>query len=181
MSLYNDIERILVTKEQIKKRVCEIANELTQEYKDKNPLMICILKGSIMFYTDLIKEIDFPIELEFMCISSYGNSSNSSGEVKVVKDTDGSVNNRDVIIVEDIIDSGLTLTYLKGLFKTRGVKSLKVCALLSKPSRRKIEIEADYLGFSIEDKFAVGYGLDYAQKYRNMKDICVLKESIYTK
>lgn len=181
MSLYTDAERILITKEQIAERVKELALSLTEEYKDKNPLMIAVLKGSVMFFADLIRLLDFPLEIEFMAISSYESSVKSSGEVKVVKDTDKSLENRHVILVEDIVDSGLTLSFLKGMLERRGVASLKICALLDKPERREVEFQADYIGFSIPNSFVIGYGLDYAQKYRNMPDICVLNPSVYSK
>lgn len=180
MSLYNDAESVLISKEQIAQKVKELAKILTEEYKDKNPLFICILKGSFIFFADLIREMNIPVEIEFMAISSYGTGSTSSGEVKVVKDTDKSLENRHVIIVEDIIDTGLTLSYLKNMLLSRAPASLKICALLDKPERREIEIEADYLGFKIPNHYVIGYGLDFAQKYRNMPDVCILKKSIYS-
>ena len=179
MSLYNDAERVLITKEKIAQRVKEIGKQIATDYKGKNPIMICILKGSVVFFADLIREIDIPIDLEFMAISSYGSSVNSSGEVRVVKDTDKSLENRHVVLVEDIIDTGLTLSYLKNMLKSRAPSSLKICALLDKPERRESKIEADYVGFKIPNSFVIGYGLDYNQKYRNMPDVCVLKPSIY--
>lgn len=180
MSLYNDAESVLISKEQIAQKVKELAKTLTEEYKDKNPLLICILKGSFIFFADLIREMNIPVEIEFMAISSYGTASTSSGEVKVVKDTDKSLENRHVIIIEDIIDTGLTLSYLKNMLARRAPASIKICALLDKPDRREIEIEADYLGFKIPNHFVIGYGLDYAQKYRNMPDVCILKKSVYS-
>ena len=180
MSLYNDAESVLISKEQIAQKVKELAKTLTEEYKDKNPLLICILKGSFIFFADLIREMNIPVEIEFMAISSYGTASTSSGEVKVVKDTDKSLENRHVIIIEDIIDTGLTLSYLKNMLARRAPASIKICALLDKPDRREIEIEADYLGFKIPNHFVIGYGLDYAQKYRNMPDVCILKKNVYS-
>ncbi len=181
MSLYNDAESILITREMIADRVRELGAELSRQYRDKNPLMICILKGSVIFFSDLIRAMDIPLEIEFMAISSYGNSTKSSGEVKVVKDTDKSLEGRHVILVEDIIDTGLTLSYIKNMLERRAPASLKLCALLDKPDRRQIDIEADFVGFKIPNKFVIGYGLDYAQKYRNMPDVCVLNPKIYSK
>ncbi|NLK17488.1 MAG: hypoxanthine phosphoribosyltransferase [Clostridiales bacterium] len=181
MSLYNDAESILITKEMIADRVRELGAELSRQYRDKNPLMICVLKGSVVFFSDLIRAMDIPLEIEFMAISSYGNSIRSSGEVKVVKDTDKSLENRHVILVEDIIDTGLTLSYIKNMLERRAPASLKICALLDKPDRLQVDIEADYVGFKIPNKFVIGYGLDYAQKYRNMPDVCVLNPKIYNR
>lgn len=180
MNLYRDIQNVLISKQDIAQKIKQIAKQLSVDYADKNPLMICILKGSFMFFADLLREMDIPLEVEFIAISSYGSGSKTSGEVKVVKDTDKSLEGRHVIIIEDIIDTGLTLSYLKNMLERRAPASLKICALLDKPERRKIDIEADYLGFKIPNHYVVGYGLDYAQKYRNLPDICVLKESVYS-
>lgn len=179
MSLYDDAERVLISREQIAIKVKELAKQITHDYKTKNPLFICILKGSFIFFADLLREIDIPLEIEFMAISSYDTGATSTGEVKVVKDTDKSLENRHVILVEDIVDTGLTLSYLKNMLSRRAPASLKICALIDKPERREIAIEADYLGFKIPNHFVIGYGLDFAQKYRNLPDICVLKESVY--
>lgn len=180
MSLYKDVDRILISKEQIQNRIKELAKGLSEEYKDKNPLVICILKGSVLFYSDLVRAMDIPLELEFMAISSYESATKSSGEVRVVKDTDKSLEGRHVIIVEDIVDSGLTLKFLQNMLGCRNVASLACCALLDKPSRREVEVKAEYTGFEIENCFVIGYGLDYGQKYRNMPDICVLKSEVYS-
>lgn len=179
MSLYNDAESILLTKKQIADRVKELGAELSEDYKDKNPIMICILKGSLVFFADLIRQMDIPLEIEFLAISSYGNSTKSSGEVKVVKDTDKSLEDRHVILVEDIIDTGLTLSFLKNMLERRAPASIKICSLLDKPERRKSQIDADYTGFEIPNSFVIGYGLDYCERYRNMPDICVLKPEVY--
>jgi hypoxanthine phosphoribosyltransferase len=181
MSLYDDAESVLIKRDKIAARVKELGAQIAADYKDKNPLMICILKGSAIFFADLIRAMDIPLELEFMAISSYGSSSKSSGEVKVVKDTDKSLENRHVILVEDIVDTGLTLAYLKNMLARRAPASFKICSLLDKPERRETEIKADYLGFTVPNSFVIGYGLDYAQKYRNMPDICILKPEIYMK
>jgi hypoxanthine phosphoribosyltransferase len=181
MNLYNDVESVLFTKEQIAARIKELGKELSDKYRDLNPLVICILKGSVIFFSDLIRAMDIPLEIEFLAISSYGASSRSSGEVKVVKDTDKSLEKRHVILVEDIVDTGLTLSYLKNMLERRAPASLKICALLDKPARRELAINADFTGFEIPDKFVVGYGLDYSQRYRNLPDVCVLKPSVYRK
>jgi hypoxanthine phosphoribosyltransferase len=181
MNLYNDIESVLFTKEQIAARIKELGKELSDRYRDLNPLIICILKGSVIFFSDLIRAMDIPLEIEFLAISSYGASSRSSGEVKVVKDTDKSLEKRHVILVEDIVDTGLTLSYLKNMLERRAPASLKICALLDKPARRELSINADFTGFRIPDKFVVGYGLDYSQRYRNLPEVCVLKPSVYQK
>lgn len=176
-----DMEKVLISEERIQKRTAELAKQITQEYRDKNPLFVCILKGAVLFFTDLIRRLDFPMEIDFMAISSYGSGTRTTGEVKMVKDLNHSVEGRHIVIVEDIVDSGLTLTYLKQVLKSRGAASIKIACLLDKPSGRKIEMIPDYAGFEIEDYFVVGYGLDYAEKYRNLPEVCVLKESVYRK
>jgi hypoxanthine phosphoribosyltransferase len=180
MSLYKDTERVLVSKADILVRVKQIAVSLSEEYRGKNPLFIGILKGSVLFFSDIVRELDFPIEMDFMAISSYGASTRTSGEVKVVMDTDKSLAGRHVLLIEDIIDTGLTLSYMKNLLESRGPASLKICTLLDKPERRVADVKPDYIGFSIPNNFVVGYGLDYAQAYRNIPEICVLKPEVYT-
>ncbi|MBQ3080222.1 MAG: hypoxanthine phosphoribosyltransferase [Clostridia bacterium] len=176
----NDMKCILLTKEEIAKRVCELGNQIAEEYKNEDaPLMICILKGSIVFFADLIREIDLPLKIEFMTASSYGSATVSSGRVKVVSELDNKIVGKNVILVEDIIDSGRTIAYIKNDMLTKGVKSLKVCALLDKPDRRVSDVHADYVGFIIPDEFVVGYGLDFDQQYRNFPDIGVLKPEMY--
>jgi len=179
MSLRNDIEKVLVSEEEIQAKIVELGNQLTIDYKDKFPLAIGVLKGAMPFMADLLKRVDAHLEMDFMDVSSYGNSTVSSGEVKIVKDLNTSVEGRDILIVEDIIDSGLTLSYLKELFIYRKAKSVKIITLLNKPSGRKVDIEADYIGFDVPDAFVVGYGLDYIEKYRNLPYIGVLKPEIY--
>ena len=174
-----EIERILLSEEQIKARVKELAAKLDEDYAGKKPLMVAILKGSVMFFADLLREMKIDVTLDFMAISSYGNGAKSSGEVKMIKDLDGKIEGKDVIIVEDIIDSGYTMRYLKHLLEARRPASIKLCALLDKPSRRETEIEIDYKGFEVEDEFVVGYGLDYAGLYRNIPYIGILKREIY--
>ena len=179
----NDIARILLTDEQIQIRVAELGATLAEQYRDKNPVMICILKGSIMFYADLLRAMPIRLTLDFMAVSSYGNRTKSSGEVEIRKDLSGSIENRDVIIVEDIIDSGFTLSYLSRMLAARGANSIAICTLLDKPARRApgITLKADYSGFEIPDEFVVGYGLDYAEVYRNLPFIGVLKPEVYQK
>ncbi|EHL79676.1 MULTISPECIES: hypoxanthine phosphoribosyltransferase [Bacillus] len=177
--LNQDIEKILITEEEIQEKIKELAGHLTEEYKDKFPLVIGVLKGAMPFMADLLKRVDAYLEMDFMDVSSYGNSTVSSGEVKIVKDLDTSVEGRDILIVEDIIDSGLTLSYLVELFRYRKANSIKIVTLLDKPTGRKANIEADYVGFIVPDEFVVGYGLDYAEKYRNLPFIGVLKPEVY--
>lgn len=142
--------------------------------------MVCILKGAVMFYNDLIREIDLPITMEFMAISSYGNSTKTSGVVNIRKDMDVDITGRDIIIVEDIVDSGMTLSYLKKVLETRNAASISIATLLNKPARRRVDLDVEYYCFNIPDAFVVGYGLDYAEKYRNLPDIGVLHPRIYT-
>ncbi|EOT45347.1 MULTISPECIES: hypoxanthine phosphoribosyltransferase [Enterococcus] len=177
--LEKDIEKILVTKEQIRTRCEELGKELTAEYQDKNPLVVGVLKGAVPFMADIVREMDCYLEIDFMDVSSYGNALVSSGEVKIVKDLDTNVEGRDMLIVEDIIDSGRTLAYLVDLFKYRKAKSVKIVTLLDKPEGRVVDIEADYIGFDVPNEFVVGYGLDYIEQYRNLPYVGVLKPSVY--
>jgi hypoxanthine phosphoribosyltransferase len=176
-----DIEKVLITEEEIQAKVKELGEILTKEYEGRFPLAIGVLKGAMPFMADLIKRIDTYLEMDFMDVSSYGNSTVSSGEVKIIKDLDTSVEGRDILIIEDIIDSGLTLSYLVELFRYRKAKSIKIVTLLDKPTGRKANIQADYVGFIVPDEFVVGYGLDYAEKYRNLPYIGVLKPEVYRK
>jgi hypoxanthine phosphoribosyltransferase len=178
--IQNDIEKIMITEEQIQARIAEMGAELTEEYKDKFPLAIGVLKGAMPFMNDLMKRFDSYIEVDFMDVSSYGNATVSSGEVKIVKDLNTSVEGRDVIILEDIIDSGLTLSYLVNQFKSRKANSIKIVTLLDKPSGRKVDLAADLVGFKVPDGFVVGYGLDYCEKYRNLPYIGILKKEVYS-
>ncbi|MDQ0163398.1 hypoxanthine phosphoribosyltransferase [Bacillus alveayuensis] len=179
--MINDIEKILISEEEIQAKVKELGAALTEEYKDKFPLAIGVLKGAMPFMADLLKNINTYLEMDFMDVSSYGNKTVSTGEVKIIKDLDTSVEGRDILIIEDIIDSGLTLSYLVELFRYRKAKSIKIVTLLDKPSGRKAKIEADYVGFEVPNAFVVGYGLDYAERYRNLPFIGVLKPEIYQK
>ncbi|MGD8192522.1 hypoxanthine phosphoribosyltransferase [Brevibacillus ginsengisoli] len=177
----NDIKEILLTEEQIAEKVKELGNTLAKEYKDKNPLVICVLRGAVIFMADIIRHMNIQCEMDFMAVSSYGANTESSGVVKILKDLDTSVQNRHVLIVEDIMDSGLTLSRLVELMKHREAASVKVVTLLNKPERRKVEISPDYSGFTIPDEFVVGYGLDYAEAYRNLPYIGILKPEVYSK
>ena len=176
-----DIERILLSEEEIREKVKELGRILAAEYKDKNPLVICVLKGAVVFMADLIRHMDIPCEMDFMAVSSYGSGTASSGMVKILKDLDATVQNRHVLVVEDIMDSGLTLSRLVELLLHREATSVKVVTLLNKPERRKVNLSPDYSGFDIPDEFVVGYGLDYAEKYRNLPYIGVLKPEVYSK
>lgn len=175
----NDMEKVLITEDELQEKIKELAARLEMDYKDKFPLVIGVLKGALPFMSDLMKNVDAYLEIDFMDVSSYGNSTESSGEVKIIKDLNASVEGRDVLIVEDIIDSGLTLSYLAKLFKYRKAKSVKIVTMLDKPEGRKVNITPDYVGFVVPNEFVVGYGLDYAERYRNLPYIGVLKPEIY--
>lgn len=180
-ALYNDLTQIILTKEQIAQAVVQMGETLTRDYCGKAPVMICILKGGAMFFCDLIREIGLPLRTEYMILSSYQDAAVSSGRVKIIKDLDTNVAGEDVIIVEDIIDTGLTLQTLKATLQVRRAASVKIVTLLDKPHHRKVDLKADYFCFTIPDAFVVGYGLDYAEKYRNLPDIGELHPRIYTK
>lgn len=179
--MYNDLEKILFTEEQIQTRIKEIAAQIDKDYTGETPVVVGILKGCFMFFADLVRQMKTNIEIDFMSISSYGNNTKSSGEVKMIKDLDRTIEGRHVIIVEDIIDTGYTLKYLMTTLSARNPKSIKLCTLLDKKSRREVDIKPDYVCFDVGDEFVVGYGLDYAQLYRNLPVIGVLKESVYKK
>ena len=175
------IAKVLLSETEIQDRVRQLGAQIARDYEGKNPVMICILKGSVMFYADLLRAAPINLTLDFMAVSSYGNRTKSSGEVEIRKDLSGSIENRHVIIVEDIIDSGFTLSYLSRMLQARGAKSIAICTLLDKPARRApgITLKADYSGFEIPDEFVVGYGLDYSESYRNLPYIGVLKPEVY--
>ena len=185
MKLHEDLERILIAEADIQRRVAELGQAISEEYKDapEPVVLVCILKGSVVFFSDLMRHIDHDCRLDFMIVKSYGGGTESSGNVRFVKDLDDSITGKHVVIVEDIIDSGLTLTFLKANLITRGAKTLRICTLLDKPMRRspKADITVDYCGFKIPNEFVVGYGLDYDEKYRNLPEIGVLKPEVYTK
>lgn len=178
--MYQDLERILLTREEIHAAVKKLGEQITKDYQGKEPIMVCILKGAVMFYNDLIREIDLPVSMEFMAISSYGSSTKTSGVVNIRKDMDIDITGKDIIIVEDIVDSGMTLSYLKKVLATRNAASVAIATLLNKPARRRVDLDVEYYCFNIPDAFVVGYGLDYAEKYRNLPDIGVLHPRIYT-
>ena len=179
--MYNDLEKILFTEEQIQTRIKEIAAQIDKDYAGETPVVVGILKGCFMFFADLVRQMKTNIEIDFMSISSYGNNTKSSGEVKMIKDLDRTIEGRHVIIIEDILDSGNTLSFLKKLLEAKGAASVTIVTLLDKPARREKAITADYAGFVVPDEFVVGYGLDYDQQYRNVPYIGVLKPEVYTK
>ena len=168
------IGEILVQADELQHRITEMAAEVSRDYAGKDLLLIGVLKGAVFFLSDLMRQIEIPCEVDFMAVSSYGSATESSGVVRIIKDLDQSIDGRHVLIVEDIVDSGLTLNYLLRTLKARNPASLEVCALLTKPERRKIETPARYIGFEIPDKFAIGYGLDYAERYRNLPYVATL-------
>ncbi len=176
-----DIEKVYYGKEELDAVVKRLGSQISEDYKGKNLLLVSILKGSVVFMADLMREITVPCEIDFMCVSSYGNSTeNKTGAVKIVKDLDSNLQGKDVLLVEDILDSGRTLSYVCKVLKTRKPESIKICTLLDKPERRVVDLKADYVGAKVPDEFVVGYGLDYAEKYRNLPYIGVLKEEIYS-
>jgi hypoxanthine phosphoribosyltransferase len=173
-----DIKEVLVTREALKENAKELAKKISQDYEGKELVMVGVLKGGVVFFADLIREITMPIDMDFISVSSYGNSTKSSGVVRIIKDIDIDITGKHILIVEDLVDTGLTLRYLKDLFRGRGPIDVKVCAALDKPSRREIDIQIEYKGITIPDEFVVGYGLDYCGKYRNLPDVCILKTNI---
>ena len=177
--MMDDIEKVLFAKEQLAEKVAELGRKISQDYAGQEIFAVCILKGAVVFYSDIVRAIDVPVQLDFMIASSYGASTESSGTVKILKDLDYDIEGKHVIIIEDIIDSGLTMNYLMKYFRERKPASVKLCALLSKPSRRKADVQIDYCGAEVPDEFLVGYGLDYAEKYRNLPCIGILKREIY--
>lgn len=179
--MQSDILNILFTEDQIQRKVNELGETLSRDFEDRNPLVICVLKGAFVFMADLVKRMTIPLEIDFMAVSSYGPSTKSSGVVKIVKDLDVSVEGRNVLVVEDIIDSGLTLSYLIDVLERRNALSVSIVTLFDKPSGRSVELEPDYKGFTLPDEFIVGYGLDFAEKYRNLPYIGVLKPELYTR
>lgn len=175
----DDIEKIFLTEAEIKEMVAEIGAKITRDYAGQEIVLVCVLKGSFMFTADLARAIDLPLTLDFIVASSYGNGTSTTGNVKILKDLDRDIEGKHVIVVEDIIDSGVTLNYLLHNLRSRRPASLKLCTLLSKPARRKIEVAVDYMGYETPDYFLVGYGLDYAEKYRNLPYIGILKPVVY--
>lgn len=171
-----NISNVMISEKQLQDRIDVLAKQIREDYVGKNLIVVGILKGACVFVSDLIRRIDLPMTLDFMSVSSYGMSTESSGVVRILKDLDMDITDMDVLIVEDIIDSGLTLNYLREYLGARHVKSLKICTLLDKPQRRKTEVKADYVGFTVEDKFIVGYGIDCKEQYRNLPYIAAVEE-----
>ena len=182
MSMRDDIQSVLVTEEQLQARVKELGAQVSRDYAGKDLLLVSILKGAVVFMADMMRAVDIPAQIDFMVVSSYGGSNTTStGLVKIVKDLDADLTGKDVLIVEDILDTGVTLSNLVPMLEMRNPNSVKICAILDKPSRRKADIQADYTGFEVPDAFVVGYGLDYDEKYRNLPFVGVLKPEVYTK
>ncbi len=178
--MLKDIDTVLYTKEEIAQKVRELGAKISQEYKPEDEVVVIgVLKGANVFLGDLIREISFPVYIDFMAVSSYGNSTESSGVVRILKDLDLDIEGKHVLIIEDIVDTGLTLKYLTENLKSRKIAGLKICTLLDKPKRRKCDLNIDYIGFEIPDEFIVGYGIDYAEKYRNLPYIAILKKEVY--
>ena len=174
-----DIGRVLLSEDEIKARVAELGRQISEDYKGKDFVAVCILRGCAIFFSDLMRQVTIPVAMEFMSVSSYGSGSQSSGSIKIKYDMENDIEGKDVLIVEDIIDSGNTLSHLLEMLQSRKPKSLEVCCLLDKPDRRVVHVPVRYTGFEIPDEFVVGYGLDYVSLYRNYRDIGILKRSVY--
>ena len=174
-----DVEEVLLSGEAVQARVAELGAELARDYTSRDPVLVSVLKGSIIFLADLVRAMPIPLSIDLMEVSSYGASTESSGQVRILKDLSTSISGREVIVVEDIIDTGLTLNYLLRYLHDKGPASIRICCLLDKPARRLAEIEIDYRGFTIPDRFVIGYGLDYGERYRNLPYIGVLRPSVY--
>ena len=179
-NMKEDVLRVLLSEDEIREKVRELGGKITADYKNSNLMLVTVLKGAGVFLADLMRQIDVPAEIDFMVVSSYGSGVKSSGVVKIVKDLDVPLAGKDILIVEDILDSGLTLSYIKELLESRGPRSIRIATLLDKPSRRKVDLQADYIGFSVPDEFVIGYGLDYDEKYRNLPYIGILKPEVYS-
>ena len=176
-----EIARVLVSKEDIDARVKELGRQIVEDLHGESVTMVCTLRGACVFFADLIRAMDCDMEIDFIAVSSYGGGTTTSGEVKMIKDLSSPISGKNVVIVEDIIDSGVTLSYLKRMLEARAPKCIKVCTLLDKPSRRKVDFKGDYVGFEIENEYVVGCGLDYDQHMRNLPDVCVLAPEVYEK
>ena len=179
LKVKNDIKEVLLTESDLANKISQIGKSISKDYEGRELILIGVLKGSVMFMSDLMKKIEIPCSMDFMAVSSYGNSTKSTGVVRILKDLDFEIEGKDVLIVEDIIDTGVTLKYLVEYLKARKPNSLEICSLLNKQDRRKVDISAKYIGFEVPDFFLVGFGLDYAEKYRNLPFIGILKEEIY--
>lgn len=177
--MHQDVEKILYSEEELHAAIQKVGQQISRDYEDKNLFLVSVLKGSLVFMADLMREITIPCMIDFLAVSSYGNGTKSSGEVQMIKDLNIPLEDKDLLLVEDILDSGVTLAYLKKTLAMRHPKSIKICALLDKPARRKADISADYRCFEVPDGFLVGYGLDYAEYYRNLPYIGILKPSVY--
>ena len=179
--MHNDIQEVLLTEEMLKDKVAELGAQITRDYADKEIFAIGILRGAVVFMADLIRAIERPVQIDFMAVSSYGMQADSSGIVRILKDLDSSITGKHVLIIEDIIDSGQTLSYLIKNLSERKPASIQLCTLMNKPERRKVDLPVKYIGFEIPNEFVVGYGLDYAEKYRNLPYLGILKRSVYEK
>ena len=177
--IHADVEEVLLTGEQVQARVAELGAQLAADYEGRDPVLVSVLKGSIIFLADLVRAMPIPLSIDLMEVSSYGASTESSGQVRILKDLSTPIEGREVIVVEDIIDTGLTLNYLLRYLADKGPASIRICCLLDKPARRLAPIEIDYRGFTIADRFVIGYGLDYGERYRNLPYIGVLRPSVY--
>lgn len=176
-----DIKEVLFSSDTLSEKVRELAERISNDYKGKDLVVVGILKGSVIFAAELIKNISIPCEIDFMAVSSYGNSTETSGVVRILKDLDNGIEGKDILIVEDIVDTGTTLKYLLGYLKARKANSIEIVTLLNKPARRKVDLNVKYMGFEVPDAFIVGYGIDYAEKYRNLPYIGILKPEVYEK
>jgi len=182
MDMKDDILEVLVSTDEIQKRTAELGQQIGHDYQGRNPLMICILRGAVVFLSDLMRAVPIHVTVDFMGISSYGGTNmDSTGVIKITRDVDTNVAHRDVIVVEDIVDTGLTMRALVDLLNTRAPRSVEICTLLSKPQRRKVDVEIKYCGFEVPNKFVIGYGLDYDENYRNLPFVGVLKPEVYEK
>ena len=178
-AMHKDVEKVLYTEEQLRERVVAIGQKITADYQGASPVCIGVLKGSFVFMADLMRSIDLPCQIEFLAVSSYGNKSETTGAVQLMQDLQADIEGRDVIVIEDILDSGLTLSYLINYLSVRNPKSIEICTLLDKPERRRAQVAAKYIGFTIPDAFIVGYGLDFAERYRNLPYVGILKPEVY--
>ena len=178
-NMQDDIEKVLLSEEEIQEIVTRVGAEVSRDYRGKNLVLVSVLKGSVVFMADLMRAIDIPLSIDFMVVSSYGNRTESSGKVKIIKDLDLDLSGQDLLLVEDILDTGRTLYNLREILKMRSPSSIKICTFLDKPERRQADIAADYVGARVPDEFVVGYGLDYSQRYRNLPYLGVLKPRVY--
>ncbi len=169
--------KVLISRDQLDKKVEELAQTIARDYEGKELVLVGVLKGGFIFLSDLARKIPLNVTIDFISVSSYGNATESSGVVRIIKDIDSDISGKHVLIVEDLIDTGLTLKYLKEIFNTKGCASVKLAAMMDKPERRKVDLEVDYAGIEIPDEFVVGYGLDYAGNYRNLPDVCIIEEA----